>query len=257
MTPEFTDETAVIMGSTRGIGREIARAFADRGASVIINGRDSESGVAVAETITDAGGTARFVQADMTSYNEVQELMNTAVDAFDGIDILVTNGAAGIGPTPRFFEDMRPEDILEWCRVGYATRLYAVHAGLEYLKESEGNVINITADAGRVPTPAEVGPGGAAAAVLMATRVLAKELARYNIRVNAVSLSVVSETPAQEELMGDAASTGVFEKAFEQQQFDVTPADIADAVLYFAGTTDSPPVTGQTLSVNGGVSFPR
>jgi 3-oxoacyl-[acyl-carrier protein] reductase len=256
MSQKLADKTAVVTGSTDGIGKTIAHTLAQQGASVVVNGRDNKKGEAVAETLSELSGSATFVSADLTVYDQVQELMRAAADKYGGIDILIANGAAEAGPTPKFFEQMDPEDFLEWSKVGYASRMYAIHAALEYLKHSQGTVINITADAGKVPTPAEVGPGGAAAALMMATRVLAKELARYRITVNAVSLSIIEDTPAQDSLMGDAESTKVFEEASEQQSFNVTPRDIAEAVLYFVGRDVSPPVTGQVLSINGGISFP-
>jgi 3-oxoacyl-[acyl-carrier protein] reductase len=151
---------------------------------------------------------------------------------------------------------MAPEQFLQWCKVAYVNRLYVIKAALPYLREGGGRVVTITADAGKVATPGEVGPGGAAAALMMATRVLANEFARYDVTVNAVSLSAMHDTPAQRELMPESDAEHVFEKAFERQSFDVTPEDVAEAVLYLTSNTHSKPITGQIISVNGGISFP-
>jgi 2-hydroxycyclohexanecarboxyl-CoA dehydrogenase len=250
---DLSGQTAVVTGSTGGIGAATARRLAACGAAVVVNGRDAQRGAEVVTDIERAGGQATFVRADLNAPTELQGLMEEANNAYGGIDILVNNGGAADAPKPDFFEEMATDDILAWCEAGYANRLYGVHAALEYLKRAEGTVVNVTADAGRVPTPAEVGPGGAAAALLMATRVLAKELARHRINVNAVSLSVVDDTPAQRALMDESEESAVFEQAFQQQTFEVTPDDAADAVV---SLVDAPAVTGQVLSVNGGVSFP-
>jgi 3-oxoacyl-[acyl-carrier protein] reductase len=259
MTGQFEQElagkSALVTGSTAGVGKAIATRLGDLGASVVVNGRTAEKGNDIVETIKKAGGKALFHKADITDYEEVTELVNVAVDAFDDIDILVGSGAASAAPPPDFFEETAAEDLLAWCKYGYLSRVYPIKAALEYLKGG-GRIVLITADAGKVATPAETGPGAAAAALNMATRVLAAELARYRITVNTVSLSVMRNTPAERELMPSGDAANVFEQAFDQQSFDVTPADVAELVTYLVGNHHANPITGQIVSVNGGVSFP-
>jgi 2-hydroxycyclohexanecarboxyl-CoA dehydrogenase len=250
------EKSAVVTGSTDGIGKAIALRLGELGASITVNGRDQPKGESVVEGVKERGGDATFHAADINNYEEVTGLMNAAVDAFGDIDILVTSGAAASGPAPDFFENMEPDQFLEWCEAAYVNRLYSIKAALEYLRDGGGRVVTITADAGKVATPGEVGPGGAAAALMMATRVLANEFARYDITVNAVSLSAMRDTPAEEGLMPESDAAHVFEKAFEQQSFDVLSDDVAEAVVYLAGNTHAKPITGQIVSVNGGISFP-
>jgi len=252
--PDLTGQSALVTGSTAGVGKSIATKLGSLGASVVVNGRSVKKGETVVKTIKKAGGDALFHEADITDYNEVRELVNATADAFDGIDILVANGAASAAPTPDFFENTTAEDLLAWCKYGYLSRLYPTKAALEYLKGG-GRVVFITADAGKVATPAETGPGATAAAVNMATRVLAAEFARYSITVNAVALSVMRDTPAERELMPDGDAADIFEEAFKQQSFDVTPANVAELVTYLAGNDHANPITGQIVSINGGVSF--
>jgi len=164
--PDLTGQSALVTGSTAGVGKSIATKLGSLGASVVVNGRSVKKGETVVKTIKKAGGDALFHEADITDYNEVRELVNATADAFDGIDILVANGAASAAPTPDFFENTAAEDLLAWCKYGYLSRLYPTKAALEYLKGG-GRVVFITADAGKVATPAETGPGATAAAVNM------------------------------------------------------------------------------------------
>jgi 3-oxoacyl-[acyl-carrier protein] reductase len=91
---------------------------------------------------------------------------------------------------------------------------------------------------------------------MMATRVLANELSRWNITVNAVSISVTEETPGMNRMNDESPSMHVFEEVLKRQTFTVSKEDIAEVVTFFAGSDCAQPITGQTLSVNGGISFP-
>lgn len=249
-------QTAVVTGSTSGIGQAIALELADHGADVVVNGRSRDRGRKVVAEIEERGVAATFVRADINRYEEVKAMMDTTVEEFGSIDVLVPNGAAAAGPLPDFFENTDPADILELCEVAYANRLYCIKAALEPLKDASGRVVSITADAGQVPTPAEATIGGANAALMMATRVLANELARWGITVNAVSISVTEDTPARDWVMEDSPAAHVFEKAIERQSFPVTAEHIAETVAFIAGSHGASPMTGQILSINGGISFP-
>jgi NAD(P)-dependent dehydrogenase (short-subunit alcohol dehydrogenase family) len=257
MVEIFLDgQTAVVTGSTSGIGRAIALELADHGANVVVNGRSRDRGEDAVAEIEDRGADALFVPADINQYDEVETMMDTAVEEFGSIEVLVPNGAAAAGPVPDFFENTVPAAILELCEVAYANRLYAIKAALDPLKESSGRVVSITADAGQVPTPAEATIGGANAALMMATRVLASELARWEITVNAVSISVTEDTPARDWVMDDSPAAHVFQKAIERQTFPVTAEHVAETVAFIAGSEGAGPMTGQILSINGGISFP-
>jgi 3-oxoacyl-[acyl-carrier protein] reductase len=138
----------------------------------------------------------------------------------------------------------------------YLNRMYAAKAALEPLIDANGRVVLVSADAGRWPTPGEVGPGTASAAVMMATKVLASELARWNVNVNTASVSVTEGTPAMEWIREESPAAPVFEEAVDRQEFPVAATDIAEAVLFLLGSAGARSITGQLLSVNGGVSFP-
>lgn len=249
-------EVALVTGSTDGIGAAIAREFADNGATVVVNGRSPEKAESVVAALEERGATASAVLADINDYDAVAEMVETVTERHGGLDIVVGNGAAAAGPPPRFFADTDPADLEAYCRSMFLNRMYVVKAALDPLVESEGRVVLVGSDAGRWPTPGEVGPGAASAAMMMATKVLASELARWNIQVNAVSISVTEDTPAMSWIREESPVASVFERALEKQSFPVEASDIAETALFFAGSDAASSITGQLLSVNGGISYP-
>lgn len=256
MDRSLEGQVALVTGSTDGIGAAIAREFADAGATVVVNGRSAEKADALVEALEERGADASAVLADINDYDAVEAMVETVVDRYGGLDIVVGNGAAAAGPPPQFFRDTDPEDLEMYCRTMLLNRLYVVKAALEPLVESAGRVVLVSSDAGRWPTPGEVGPGAASAGVMMATKVLASELARWDIQVNTVSISVTEDTPAMSWIRDESPVASVFERALEKQSFSVEATDIAETVRFFAGSEAASSITGQLLSVNGGISYP-
>lgn len=247
---------ALVTGSTGGIGRAAALKLADDGVDVVVNGRTPETGRELVEELESRGVTAHFERADINDYDAVEGMVQGAIEEMGRIDVLVTSGAAVSGPFPDFFRDLSPEDILEFCRGQYINRLYCIKAVLSHMVErGGGRIINVSTDAARVPTPGEVGPGAAGAALLMATRTLAKEFSRWNISVNTVCISIVEGTPANE-WAKDSPAGSIFERATERQSFAVTDDHVGDMIRYLAVGDGAGPMTGQILSINGGVSYP-
>lgn len=254
---DLSEKRVIVTGSTGGVGLEIASQFVEAGASVVVNGRDSEKGPEVAAALDDGPGDAQFVPADLTSYESVETMVEDSVASLGGLDILVVSGAATVAPPPDFFTETSAENLEDFLAPMYLSRVYAAKAALDPLIEADdARLVFISADAGRWPTPAEIGPGSAGAAVMMATKVLASELGRYGISVNTVSLSVTEDTPAYEWTLTESPASNIFEKATDRQSFTVTASDVAETVLFLAGSEGARPITGQLLSINGGVSFP-
>lgn len=250
------EKVVLVSGSTGGIGREIALACAEHGADVIVNGRSGESGRKLVSEIEEMGVEVAFAQADMTEWNAVDRAVQTAVSDLGGLDVLITSGGARSGPIADFFHESDPETFMEFPMAHYVSRLYFIKACLEYLQQAdEARIINITSDAGRVPTPGEYGPGGQAAALMLATRVLASEFSRWDITVNSVALTVIEDTELLEWLDENSPIASIFETARERQDFEVTPSDVAEVITYLAGSDGARPITGQTISITGGVSF--
>lgn len=257
MELDLSGKRVLVTGSTGGVGLEIASQFVDAGASVVINGRNEDEGAAVAATLDEGPEDVQFISADLTSYEQIESMVDQVVDSLGGLDILVVSGAATAAPPPDFFTETAPEDLPAFLGPMYLSRVYTAKAALDPLIDAEdARIVFISADAGRWPTPAEIGPGSAGAAVMMATKVLASELGRYGVSVNTVSLSVTEDTPAYEWTLEESPASNVFQKATERQSFTVRASDVAETVLFLAGSDGARPITGQLLSVNGGVSFP-
>jgi 2-hydroxycyclohexanecarboxyl-CoA dehydrogenase len=247
---------ALVTGSTGGLGQAVAKHLARQGIDLVVNGRSEESGEAFVTELENEGVEAHFEQADINEYSQVEAMVEGALDAMGHIDILVNSGGAASGPEPNFFRDTPPEDFLKHCRTQYVNRMYAIKAVLEHMVDSGGGrIINLSTDAGRVPTPGEVSVGAAGAALQLATRTLANELSRWNITVNTVCISVVEGTEALE-MAQDSSVSSIFKEALDRQSFSVTDDDIGDVISYLATADGAQPMTGQIISVNGGISYP-
>jgi 2-hydroxycyclohexanecarboxyl-CoA dehydrogenase len=117
-----------------------------------------------------------------------------------------------------------------------------------------GSIVNIASDAAKVPTPGESVLGGAMAAIVMFTRVTAIEAKRNGVRVNAVTPSLIEGTATAANVLSDGFSKSLFEKASAQAHLGVAqPSDLADLIVFLGGPS-SARLTGQTISVNGGIS---
>jgi 3-oxoacyl-[acyl-carrier protein] reductase len=130
--------------------------------------------------------------------------------------------------------------------------MYVTYSALPYLKAAGGgSIVYVSTDAGRFPTVGESFPCGAAAALHMMTRTISLELKRYRIRVNAVATTVMAGSPGMLVDLGDAEK--VFAKVLQKQTFGLEPIDVAQSCAFLSsGLAGS--ITGQILSVNGGVS---
>jgi 3-oxoacyl-[acyl-carrier protein] reductase len=253
-------KVALITGSSEGIGKTIALKFAENEADVVINGRTSESGMETVNKIKDMGRQAIFEKADLTVYNEVKEMVDRVLEKMSRIDILVVSGGTSSRGkpliAPNFFRDVAPDTYIDFINSQYFSRLYCVRAVLDHMIEKKsGKIVLIGTDAGRWPTPGESLPGGAGAALVLTTKVLASEFARWGIRINTISTTVTKDTPGIELVLSCGPAAKVFQKAMERQPFPLRANDIAEAALFLASEA-SDQITGQTLSVNGGLCFP-
>ncbi|MBX6377280.1 MAG: SDR family oxidoreductase [Clostridia bacterium] len=255
MTADLQGQVALVTGSSAGIGRAAALAFARSGARVVVHGLHEERGRAVVEAIRAAGGEAVWEAADLRDPAASAELVERTVAHWGRLDILVANGAA-VEVTPRPFVETTPEELDIMVRTRYLSRLYVTQAALRHMLARRSGVIAIvTTDAGRYPTPGEAIVGGIGSALIMLTKALARENARYGIRVNAVAAALTRDTPAYQRVMAGDFSQRLFRKAEERTPLGIAePDDVAAALLYLVSPA-ARRVTGQVISVNGGLSF--
>jgi len=238
-------KTALVTGSTSGIGQAIAEAFAREGARVVVSGRDEQRGKAIVSTIRSAGGSAAFVLADLSSKTEVDRLAREATEAFGQIDILVNNaGISAMGPTAH--TDEATFDALLNTNVKapyYLTAALAPHMA----ERGAGKIINITSMAAQIGMPGLALYGATKAALTLLTKSWTAEFSRSGVNVNAIAPGP-TRTPANvafgEAQLAQLTSTLPAGRAAES-------SEIAEAAVYLA-SPEANFVHGVTLPVDGG-----
>ena len=251
--PSFSLEgkVAIVTGGKRGIGKAIALAFAEAGADVAVCSRVIKDGElqAVANEIQGLGRRSLAVQADITRKTDVDNLVQRVVDEFTAIDILVNN--AGI-----YFVDPPLLDVPEgdWDKIinvnlkGHYLCSQAV--GKRMVDRKAGNIINIASELAIKPISEAGVYCIAKAGVVMLTRVLAKELASYNIRVNAIAPGA-ARTKMLEYLLSDSEALKQYEAQIPLGRI-AEPGDIIGTALFLASEASSY-ITGHTILVDGGL----
>lgn len=180
-------KTAIVTGGSSGIGRETCFKLASKGYSVVIGDvrKDPrEGGPRTHERLGADGHEARYWKTDVRDWEEVQELVEKAVEWYGSIDVLVNNaGFAEKGP----IEDTSIEDARKIFRVNAEGVYHGMKAVVPHMKEEvRGSIVNVSSVAGKKPSPGHVAYSGAKHAVIGMTKSLAKELEGTEIRVNAV-----------------------------------------------------------------------
>lgn len=261
-TNPLQDKIALVTGATAYIGRAVAVELAQRGALVVVNGRNAASGQAVVDEIFAAGGQAEFEPADLTDRLAVQAMVARIAQRHGRLDILVASGAGASSDSLAFrlFMDMDGADFETYIRSHWLTRAFAIQAAAGIMRtQRSGKIVAIGTDAGRVATVGESFIGGATGGMMQMCRVLARELGRDGIRVNAVAMSYIWDAEPRwgggSEALTGAHGQGMIDNLRKRMLFPVHCRDIAQAAAFFAGP-DSDAITGQTLSVNGGLSTP-
>jgi len=242
-------KVAIITGGKRGIGRAIALAFAEAGADIVVCSRVVEDGQlgAVAEEIQRLGRHSLAVQTDITRKNDVDSLVQRVMDEFGGIDILVNNAAMNImAPLLELREDGW-DRIINTDLKGYYLCCQAV--GKRMVDRKRGNIINMASIAAMKARQKMGAYCIAKAGVVMLTRVLALELASYNIRVNAIAPSTV-KTKFSQHLWSEPETLKRIEAEIPLGRL-AEPGDIIGAALFLASDASSY-ITGHTIIVDGG-----
>ena len=178
-------KSVIVTGGSKGLGRGIAKVFALEGAKVLVVARQWDAGERTAGEIVDAGGAASFFQADVSNQDEVDAMVEVAVDRHGGIDILCSN--AGIFPSVRL-EEMTPEEWDTVNSVNLKGTFLTVKACLPELKKSGAGRILLTSSITGPITgyPGWAHYGATKAGMLGFMRTVAIEVAKYDITINAV-----------------------------------------------------------------------
>jgi NAD(P)-dependent dehydrogenase (short-subunit alcohol dehydrogenase family) len=245
---DISGKVALITGASRGIGEAIAVAYAQAGAKVVLASRKQADLDNVAQRIREAGGEALPLAAHTGDLGAVAALVEQAASTFGGIDILVNNAATNphFGPILTS-EDSHWDKIMDVNVKGY---FRVVKACVEKMKaRGGGKIINMASVAGLEPQPMMGVYSVSKAAVLMLTRVLATELAQFNIQVNAIAPGFV-KTKFSAALWQNPQLNQAIINTIPQKRM-AEPEEIAGLAVYLASPASSF-VTGSTFSIDGG-----
>jgi NAD(P)-dependent dehydrogenase (short-subunit alcohol dehydrogenase family) len=255
LQPKFDGETVVVTGGTSGIGRETAFRFGAAGATVLVadieeDSKDTE--VPTAEAIEAAGGTATFVETDVSDREEVRDLVEAARE-FGGVDVMVNNAGLYIGGSVR---ELDPEDFLAIQRVNALGVFLGTQVAANDMiaREDPGVVLNTASISSDVAQKGQVQYDASKGAVRMITRGSALELAEHGIRVNAVAPGHIA-TEFVEGWTEEAKQTIADDEMIKPVPLGRAglPEDIAGAFLYLA-SEEASYVTGELVTVDGGWS---
>jgi NAD(P)-dependent dehydrogenase (short-subunit alcohol dehydrogenase family) len=262
MDLKIADKTAIVTGGGSGIGRAIAVRLAREGASVVIADLNGKRAGDVAAEIAALGKRAMAVQADATVEDDVETAVRKTIEAYGHVDILVNN--AGGGTNSAFVTNYRVEDWDRTIELNLkSTFLFSRAVARGMMERRQGRIISISSISGKLGESL-MGPYCAAKfGVLGLTQVLAKELGRYSITVNAVCPGYVY-TPAWEQLaqrmretvssLADKSPEEIFENRARSHtvlQRSQTAEEIASLAAYLA-SEEAGSITGQAINVDGG-----
>jgi 3-oxoacyl-[acyl-carrier protein] reductase len=241
---DLTGRTALVTGSTRGIGRAIAETLAGCGARVAVVGRDLERSQAVA---AELGGEAKGFAADVSDIASVVKLVSDVESAFGGVDILVNNAGLTRDNLMMRIKDDDWNAVLDTNLRGAFAATRAATRGM--MKRRWGRVINITSIVGITGNKGQVNYAASKAGLIGFTKSVAKELGSRNILANAIAPGFI-ETDMTAAMTPEARAGMAGQIPLERLG---SPMDVAGAVAFLASDLASY-ITGQVLVVDGGIT---
>jgi 3-oxoacyl-[acyl-carrier protein] reductase len=245
--PLLKDKVAVITGASRGIGRAIAHAYAEAGAKIIIAARSVDALESLRDEIKQKGFTDPILmKVDITKEDELQQLIDKALDNYNGLDILVNNaGVTRDGLLVRMSER-------DWDDV-VGTNLKGTFFGTKaaakiMMRQRRGRIINISSVVALVGNAGQANYAASKAGVIALTKSAAKELASRNVLVNAIAPGFIETDMTK---MLPEAIKGEAKKAIPMRRFGLAD-EVAKTALYL-GSDLSNYVTGQVITIDGGM----
>jgi NAD(P)-dependent dehydrogenase (short-subunit alcohol dehydrogenase family) len=253
-------KVAIVSGIGPGLGRRAAVALAQHGADLALGARKQASLDAVAEEVAAFGGRVITLSTDITDPDQTQALADTAAKELGKVDVLVNNAFAFDA-----FQSFEDVDLKQWERI-VGTNVFGtlrmIKSTLPHLKANGGgSVVNVASMVARQPHPLQGGYATSKGGLLTATRVLAFELGKENIRVNAVVPGWMAGPSVDIYLSMTATQRGITEAAVEAELVQPIPLgriptdqEVSGSIVFLASDL-STAITGQAIDVNGGEHF--
>ncbi len=244
------NRVALITGATGGIGFEVAKRLGQDGFTVVLNGIEDTEGEKKAAELTRQGITAEYVGFDVTDEEAVNQNIKALGEKYGKIDVVVNN-AGGLGGRQRF-EEMTTEFYRKVMALNLDSTFFISRAAIPFLKKGEHpTIINYTSNAGwNAGGPGAGIYGTSKAGVHAITRALAKDLAEYNIRVNAVSPGTI-DTPFHAQIKSTKPEVFASWKNNIMLGRLGQPEEVANVVSFLA-SSDASFITAETVQIGGG-----
>ncbi|PND55967.1 oxidoreductase [Mycobacterium sp. ENV421] len=257
MGNELAGKVAVVTGGASGLGAAIVERFLGEGAIVVFGDIDAEQGQALAAR---HGEKALFVPTDVAVTEQLTRLIDTAVEKFGALDVMVNNAGVS-GKMHRSFLDDGLEDFEQVMAVNVKAVMAGTRDAARHMTERGGSIINLTSIGGMQAGGGVMTYRASKAAVIHFTKCAAIELANHEIRVNCLAPGHIRTAIVSKSAHGmDPEQVAKFEagiratmRADRPLEREGTAEDVAEAILYFAGDR-SPYVTGTVLPVDGGTA---
>ncbi|KPK43040.1 MAG: hypothetical protein AMJ78_00310 [Omnitrophica WOR_2 bacterium SM23_29] len=243
------NKVAIISGASRGIGRAIALELAKEGVNIAFNYLENKSAAEKLEKeVKDIGVKSKGSQVDIKDFEAVSDWVKSAKKLFGGLDILVNNAGIINDKALMFMEKDDWQKVIDTNLGGVFNLTSAVITG--FLKQNSGNIINITSVSGIVGMSQQTNYSASKAGVIGFTKALAKEVAKYNIRVNAVAPGYIETDMVKrlKEKRRDELQKNIPLNRFGQ------PEEVAKAVKFLVSES-ADYITGQTIIIDGGLSI--
>jgi len=245
---DLKDKVALVTGSSRGVGRAVALAYGKAGAAVVVNYTSNQKAAdEVVDAIQSMGSKAVAVKGDVARKADAANLVNSAVENFGKLDILVNNAGFTRPALMLKMEEEQWDQVIDIHLKG--AFLCSQAAGLHMKGQNSGKIINVMSVAGLVGTVGQINYSAAKGGILSMTKSIARELARYNICANVISLGIV-KTDMSEKITTDEKLKEIYMNRILLKRF-AEPGDIAPAFVFLASDASNY-ITGQLLCVDGG-----
>lgn len=243
----FANKVVIVTGGTAGIGKSIALKFAEKGATVLILGRNENRGQEIVNEIKNLYSLdSYFYKIDVSNCKEVKALIKDILDKYGCVDIVINN--AGV-TRDQLLMKMTEQDWDEVMEINIKSCYNLCHALIRsMMKARQGKIVNISSVVGLSGNAGQVNYAASKAAIIGFTKALAKEVATRGINVNCVAPGFI-ETQMTEVLSEQQKQATVSRIPLGRMG---SPDDIANAVLFLSGS-DSDYITGQVLTVDGGM----